>query len=309
MDKSIKIYVAGHTGLAGSAILRRLQKEGFSNIITRPSSILNLTNQADVNSFFEKERPEEVILAAALVGGIGANSTKPGDFIYSNLMIQTNVMEAAYRHGVQRLLFLGSSCIYPRNCPQPIKEEYLLTSELEMTNRPYALAKIAGLETCRSYNQQYGTKFYSIMPTNLFGPNDNYNLEDCHVLPAMIRRFHEAKKTGTVTLWGTGAPRREFLHSDDLADAALFVLHRGSDDTSIVNVGMGEDLTIKELAEMIADIVGFTGTISWDTSKPDGTPRKLLDMSRLHSLGWKHKIPLYEGIKRTYVEDFLPRFS
>lgn len=304
MDKSIKIYVAGHRGLAGSAIYRKLQQEGFSHIITRTSQELDLTCQQAVFDFFEKERPDEVFLAAAKVGGIMANSLEPASFIYNNLMIQTNVMEAAYRCGVKKLLFLGSSCIYPRNCPQPIKEEYLLSSELEPTNRAYALAKIAGLETCWSYNKQYGTHFLSIMPTNLYGPNDNYHLQNSHVLPALMRKMHEAKlSSSAVTLWGSGRPRREFLHSDDLADAAVFIMHTEKELPSLINVGYGSDLTIKELAAMMAKTVGFSGEILFDSSKPDGTPQKLLDCSQLFALGWRPKISLEQGLATTY-EDF-----
>lgn len=303
MDKGIKIYIAGHKGLAGSAILRKLQSEGFHNLVTRTSQELDLTNQQAVFSFFAEEKPSFVFLAAAKVGGIMANSSYPASFIYNNLMIQTNVMEASYRNGVERLLFLGSSCIYPRNCPQPIKEEYLLTSELEPTNRAYAIAKIAGLETCWSYNRQFGTHFLAIMPTNLYGPNDNYDLQNSHVLPALIRKMHDAKQAGTpVTLWGTGRPSREFLYSDDLADAAFFLMERG-DDFPLLNVGYGSDLTIKETAQTIAEIVGFKGEIIWDTSKPDGTPRKLLDCSKLFDLGWRPKTAFKEGLQKTY-EDF-----
>lgn len=312
MNKNVKIYVAGHKGLAGSAILRKLQTLGFQNLVTRSSAELDLTDQKAVNAFFEKEKPEQVFLAAAKVGGIMANSSYPASFIYNNLMIQTNVVEAAYRTAVKRLLMLGSSCIYPKNCPQPIREEYLLTSELEPTNRPYALAKIAGLETCWSYNRQFGTRFLSIMPTNLYGPNDNYDLQSSHVLPALIRRMHEAKtnKSPTVTLWGSGTPHREFLYSDDLADAAVFLLHleeasyeklfKESQEAPLINVGCGEDLTIRELAEAIQEVVGFSGELHFDRSKPDGTLRKWLDISKLQALGWSPKTTLKEGLLKTY---------
>lgn len=312
MDKSIKIYVAGHKGLAGSAILRKLRQDGYTNLLLKTSRELDLTKQQAVFDFFEKERPEEVFLAAAKVGGILANSTYPASFIYNNLMIQTNVMEAAYRFGVKRLLFLGSSCIYPRNCPQPIKEEYLLTSELEPTNEAYALAKIAGVETTWSYNKQYGTKFLSIMPTNLYGPGDNYDLQNSHVLPALIRKMHEAKASGSpVTLWGTGSAKREFLYSDDLAAAALFLMHQEESlwqkffesPRPLFNVGYGSDLSIKELSRAIAEVVGFKNEIIWDSTKPDGTPRKFLDCTRLFNLGWRPSYSLKEGLIKTY-EDF-----
>ncbi len=301
MDRGARIYVAGHRGLVGSAILRRLQAGGFSNLIVRTHDELDLTRQADVEAFFEQERPEYVFLAAAKVGGILANATYPADFIRVNLQIQTNVIDAAYRYGAKKLLFLGSSCIYPKLAPQPMKEEHLLTGPLEPTNEPYAVAKIAGIVMVRSYRRQYGFNGISLMPTNLYGPGDNFDLETSHVLPAMIRKFHEAKVAGapSVTLWGTGSPRREFLHVDDLADAAVFLMER-YDGEEIVNVGVGEDVTIAELAEIVRDVVGYEGAIEWDTTKPDGTPRKLLDVSRLHALGWRARIGLREGIEQTY---------
>lgn len=301
MDRTSRIYVAGHRGLVGGAILRRLEREGFSNLITRSHAELDLTRQADVERFFEEERPEYVFLAAAKVGGILANATYPADFIRDNLQIQTNVIDAAYRFGVRKLLFLGSSCIYPKHAPQPMKEEHLLTGPLEPTNEPYAVAKIAGIVMVRSYRRQYGFSGISLMPTNLYGPGDNFDLQTSHVLPALIRKFHEAKLAGApaVTVWGTGTPRREFLHVDDLADAALFLMER-YDEEDIVNVGVGEDVSIAELAEIVRDVVGYEGEIVYDTSKPDGTPRKLLDVSRLHALGWRARIGLREGIEQTY---------
>jgi len=301
MEKNAKIYVAGHRGLVGSAIVRSLSNNGHSNLITRTHGELDLTDQHATEFFFNEEKPEYVFLAAAKVGGIMANKTYPAEFIYQNLQIQNNVIHQAYKHGVKKLLFLGSSCIYPKIAPQPIKEEYLLTGPLEPTNQAYALAKIAGIELCKSYNQQYGTNFISVMPTNLYGQNDNFNLETSHVLPALIRRFHEAKKSGarTVRLWGTGSPKREFLHVDDLAQAVLHLM-RTYDGSDIINIGSGEDISIKELAEIIQSMVKYEGQIEWDTSKPDGTPRKLLDVSRLNKLGWKHTIPLSAGIEETY---------
>lgn len=301
MEKQSKIYIAGHRGLVGSAIYRRLQQEGFTNIITRTSSELDLRNQAAVATFFEQEKPEYVFLAAAKVGGILANNTYPAEFIYDNLAIEINVIHQSYLHGVKKLLFLGSSCIYPKFAPQPMKEEHLLTGVLEPTNEPYAIAKIAGIKMCQAYHRQYGCRFISAMPTNLYGPNDNFDLETSHVLPALIRKFHEAKiqHKPYVEIWGTGNPRREFLHVDDLADACLFLmLHY--DEPEFVNVGMGKDISIKELAMLIKDIVGFEGDLRFDTSKPDGTPRKLLDISRLQSLGWQPRISLKEGIRQTY---------
>lgn len=301
MEPGSRIYVAGHRGLVGSALLRRLRQAGFVNLIVRTRGELDLTEQAAVERFFEKERPEYVFLAAARVGGIQANRTRPAEFIYENLAIQTNVIHAAWRHGVRKLLFLGSSCIYPKHAPQPIREEYLLTGPLEPTNQAYAVAKIAGLEMCRAYRRQYGFNAISLMPTNLYGPGDNFDLESSHVLPAMIRKFHEAKVSGSarVVLWGTGTPRRELLHVDDLADAALFLMERYEGEDPI-NVGTGEDLSIRELAELVRTVVGYEGEIVFDASMPDGTPRKLLDVSRLHALGWRHRIGLREGIEQTY---------
>lgn len=301
MDKNSKIFVAGHKGLVGSAITRKLQSHGYTNLVFRDSTELDLTDQKATMDFFVQEKPEYVFLAAAHVGGILANKTHKADFIYINLQIQNNVIYASYKNNVKKLLFLGSSCIYPKLAAQPIKEEYLMTGPLEETNDAYAIAKIAGIKMCQSFNEQYGTKYISVMPTNLYGQNDNFNLETSHVLPAMIRKFHEAKETNaeSVTLWGTGAPMREFLYVDDLADAVVYLMNN-YDESEIVNIGTGIDVTIKELAETIKDIVGFTGEIVWDKSKPDGTPRKLLDVSRLHGLGWKHNIELKEGIKMTY---------
>ncbi len=308
MDKASKIFVAGHRGLVGSAILRKLQAEGYVNLVTRTRAELDLRDQAAVNRFFAEERPEYAFLAAAKVGGILANSTYPADFIRDNLQIQTNVIDAAYRHGVKKLLFLGSSCIYPKYAPQPMKEEYLLTGPLEPTNEWYAVAKIAGIKMAQAYRRQYGFNAISLMPTNLYGPGDNFDLETSHVIPALIRKFHEAKVEGRphVVVWGTGKPRREFLHVDDLADAALFLM-KNYDSEEIINVGVGEDVSIRELAELIQDVVGFEGEIVFDTTKPDGTPRKLLDVSRLQALGWKARIPLREGLASTYrwyVENF-----
>lgn len=300
MEKDSKIYVAGHRGLVGSAIMRALQEGGYVNLIIKTHAELDLTRQADVEAFFKAEQPEYVFLAAAKVGGIMANSEYPAEFIYKNLAIQTNVIHSAYLCGVKKMLFLGSSCIYPKFASQPMKEEYLLTGPLESTNDAYAIAKIAGLKMCQAYNKQYGTNYISVMPTNLYGQNDNFDLDSSHVLPAFIRKFHEAKLCGgDVTLWGTGAPRREFLHVDDLAGACLFLMDNYN-DSGIINIGTGEDTTIKELAGLVAEIVGFKGGINWDTSKPDGTPRKLLDVSKLKSLGWSPKIKLKDGIRRTY---------
>lgn len=302
MDLSrAKIFVAGHRGLVGSAIKRRLEAGGCRNLLLRTHAELDLTRQRDVEEFFSAERPQYVFLAAAKVGGIWANSSYPADFIYQNLAIQTNVIHLSYIHGVQKLLFLGSSCIYPRDCPQPMKEEYLLSGRLESTNEPYAVAKIAGIKMCQSYNRQYGTRFISVMPTNLYGPEDNFDLETSHVLPALIRKFHEAKEKGLseVVIWGTGTPRREFLHVDDLADACVFLMEN-YEGSEILNIGAGRDLTIRELAEMIAEVVGFRGKLSFDTAKPDGTPVKLLDVGKLRGLGWEARIPLKEGIKGTY---------
>jgi GDP-L-fucose synthase len=305
MNKSSSVYIAGHTGLVGSALVRKLQASGYTNLLLKTQDELNLEMQQDVMAFFAKERPEYVFLAAAKVGGILANNTYPAEFIYNNLMIQTNVVHAAYKFGVKKLLFLGSSCIYPKFAPQPLKEKYLLTGELEPTNEAYAIAKIAGIKMCEAYNRQYGTKFVSVMPTNLYGPNDNFDFETSHVLPAMIRKFHEAKigATPSVLLWGTGLPRREFLHVDDLAEACLFLMSLSGKELAsnqIINVGTGEDLTIKELAELIGKSVGYSGEITWDSSKPDGTPRKILDVTKIHSLGWKHMINIEQGILATY---------
>jgi GDP-L-fucose synthase len=301
MDRTSRIYVAGHRGLVGSAIVRRLEREGLGGIVTRTRHELDLTDQAAVRAFFESERPEYVFLAAAKVGGIMANSTYPADFIRENLQVQTNVIDSAYRAGVAKLLFLGSSCIYPKLAPQPLKEEYLLTGPLEPTNEPYAVAKIAGIVMAQSYRRQYGFDAISLMPTNLYGPGDNFDLTSSHVLPALIRKIHEAHAAGepTVTVWGTGTPRREFLHVDDLADAAVFLMERYESD-EIVNVGTGTDVSIGELATLIADVVGYTGEIVYDTTKPDGTPRKLLDVSRLAALDWRPSIALREGIESTY---------
>ena len=305
MNKDSKIYVAGHKGMVGSAILRKLQKEGYSNIITKTSKELDLRIQKDVDDFFKLEKPEYVFLAEAKVGGILANNTYRAEFIYDNLMIQSNVIHSAYKYGVKKLLFLGSSCIYPKYAPQPMKEEYLLSGYLEPTNEPYAIAKIAGIKMCEAYRYQYGCNFISAMPTNLYGPNDNYDLNNSHVLPALIRKFHEAKiyNKKEVIVWGTGNPRREFMHVDDLADACLFLM-LNYNDSQFVNVGTGKDISIRELAELIKTIVGYEGNIIFDTTKPDGTPRKLLDLNYVHSLGWHHKIELEEGIKMTY-QDFL----
>jgi len=311
MKKSSPIFVAGHRGMVGAAICRRLEQEGGSNPITRTHAQLDLTNQAAVDAFFAAERPEQVYLAAAKVGGIWANNTYPAEFIYRNLMIEANVIEAAHRHGVERLLFLGSSCIYPRLAAQPMAEEALLTGPLEPTNEPYAIAKIAGIKLCESFNRQYGTDFRSVMPTNLYGPGDNFDLENSHVVPALLRKFHEAKESGAtaVTVWGTGNPRREFLHVDDMADACVFVM--GLDGAtyrqytqpmrSHINVGVGEDVSIRELAETVREVVGYSGEIRFDTSKPDGTPRKLLDVSLLTKLGWRPRWELRDGLAMTYA--------
>jgi len=305
VEKSAKIYVAGHRGMVGSSIVRGLQKRGFTNLITRNSSELDLKNQQAVDDFFALEQPEYVFLAAAKVGGIVANNTYRADFLYENLAIQNHVIHASYQNAVKKLMFLGSSCIYPKLAPQPLKESYLLTGPLEPTNEPYAIAKIAGIKMCEAYRDQYGCNFISVMPTNLYGPNDNYSLENSHVLPAMIRKFHEAKqnKLPSMTLWGTGSPMREFLHADDLAEACLYLMENYN-EKELVNVGTGEDVTIKELALIVQQIVGFEGEIIWDTSRPDGTPRKLMDVSKLHALGWKHQIQLKEGIQMAY-QDFL----
>lgn len=304
MNLNSKIYIAGHRGMAGSAIKRNLEKKGYFNFVTRTHSELDMKNQQAVNDFFETERPEYVFLAAAKVGGILVNKKHPAEFIYENLMIESNAIHASYTYSVKKLLFLGSSCIYPKLAPQPLKEEYLLTGPLEPSNEAYAIAKIAGLRLCKYYNEQYNTNFISVMPTNLYGPNDNYDLETSHVLAALIRKFHEAKinNTSEVVVWGTGTPRREFLHVDDMADACVYLMENFdvSDIGEFVNIGKGEDLTIRELAELIKYTVGYRGKIVYDTSKPDGTPRKLLDVSKLHDLGWKAKISLKDGIKETY---------
>ncbi len=301
MERSSKIYIAGHRGLVGSAILRKLQADGYTNLVYKTSQELDLRDKNQVDEFFAEEKPEYVFLAAAKVGGIVANNEYPADFIRDNLMIQTNVIDAAYRNGVKKLLFLGSTCIYPKFAPQPLKEEYLLTGELEPTNEPYAIAKIAGIKMCQSYNRQYGTKYISVMPTNLYGPNDNFDLHTSHVLPALIRKFHEAKETNApyVEVWGTGTPRREFLYSDDLADACVFLMNN-YEGNEIVNVGVGEDISIKELAEKIKEVVGYQGEIKFDTTKPDGTPRKLVDVSKINALGWKASISLDEGLQKVY---------
>jgi GDP-L-fucose synthase len=315
MDKNAKIYVAGHRGLVGSALMRQLKAQGYTNIVTRTHAELDLTHQQSVADFFAKEKPEYVILAAAKVGGIHANNTYPAEFIHENLAIQTNVIHQSYVNGVKRLLFLGSSCIYPRDCPQPIKEEYLLTSELEPTNRPYALAKIAGIEMCWSYNRQYGTQYLAVMPTNLYGPDDNYHLENSHVIPALIRKFHEAKinNQSTVTVWGTGTPKREFLYSDDMAEACLYVINlpeaqfkpmlaadRNDGLPPLLNLGSNADLTIAELANLVKEVVGFSGDIVFDTTKLDGTMRKLMDSGRLNQLGWNVNTKLPDGLKLVY---------
>jgi len=298
MEKNARIYTAGHRGLVGSALVRKLKAEGYVNVLTRSSAELDLRRQDQVERFFEKEHPEYVFLAAARVGGIMANCTLPGEFIYENLMIQANVIECSRIHGVKKLLFLGSSCIYPRSCPQPIKEEYLLTGPLEPTNEAYAVAKIVGIKMCQAYRKQYGCNFIAVMPTNLYGPNDKDDLETSHVLSALMRKFHEAKLNNEpfVTLWGTGTPRREFLHVDDLADACLFLMNN-YDGGEIINIGTGVDLQIRDLAEMIKKAIGYEGEIHWDQDKPDGTPRKLLDTTRMVKMGWKHRISLLDGLK------------
>lgn len=304
MEKSAKIYVAGHRGMVGSAIVRKLKEEGFDNIIVRTSKELDLRVQVATQEFLNSEKPEYVFLAAAKVGGIVANNTYRADFLYENLQIQNNLIHGSYLIGVKKLMFLGSSCIYPKMAPQPLKEDYLLTGILEPTNEPYAIAKIAGIKMCEAYRAQYGCNFISVMPTNLYGPNDNYDLQNSHVLPAMIRKFHEAKVEGkeSVELWGTGKPMREFLHANDLADACFFLMQNYNGET-LVNIGTGVDVTIKELAETIQKTVGYNGKINWNTDKPDGTPRKLMDVSKLNNIGWKHTIDLKEGIALVY-EDF-----
>ena len=317
MELTARVYVAGHRGLVGSALMQKLQAEGYINLLTRTHSELDLINEATVEAFFVQERPEYVFLAAAKVGGIHANNSYPADFIRDNLAIQANVIKAAWKCNVKRLLFLGSSCIYPRLAPQPMKEEYLLTSPLEPTNRPYALAKIAGIETCWSYNRQYGTQYLAVMPTNLYGPRDNYHPENSHVIPALIRKFHEAKvnKSPTVTVWGTGTPKREFMYSADMAHACVFLMNlsdekfipllgqdRNDGLPPLVNIGVGEDLTIAELARLVMDVIGYSGEIVFDSTKPDGTPRKLLDVSRLTELGWQARTNLREGLSAAYAD-------
>jgi GDP-L-fucose synthase len=306
MQKESKIYIAGHRGMVGSAINRKLVEEGYTNLITRTSKELDLRNQAAVQDFFKQNKPEYVFLAAAKVGGIVANNTYRADFIYENLMMEANVIHQAYQTGVKKLLFLGSSCIYPKLAPQPLKEEYLLTGLLEPTNEPYAIAKIAGIKLCDAYRDQYGCNFISVMPTNLYGPNDNYDLTNSHVLPALIRKMHEAKERGDkeVVVWGSGAPKREFLHADDLADACFFLMDTYN-EPGLVNIGVGEDISIKDLAYLVKDIVGYQGELVFDTTKPDGTPRKLMDVSKLTSLGWRATIELRQGIEGVYKEAFL----
>lgn len=307
MNKDNKIYIAGHRGMVGGAILRKLTSEGYSNIVVRTSGELDLRNQQQVTEFFESERPQFVFLAAAKVGGILANNTYRADFIYDNIMMEANIIHAAYKTGVEKLMFLGSSCIYPKMAPQPLKEEYLLTGTLEHTNEPYAIAKIAGIKLCESFRDQYGCNFISVMPTNLYGVGDNYHPNNSHVLPALIRRFHEAKERGddVVTIWGTGTPKREFLYADDLARACVFLMNHYN-EKELINVGTGSDLSIKELAELVKEIVGFEGELAFDTSKPDGTPRKLMDVTKLHALGWKHQTELKEGIEEAY-RDFISK--
>jgi GDP-L-fucose synthase len=309
METAAKIYVAGHRGMAGSALVRRLQKAGYSNILVRTHAELDLLDQAATHAFLAQEKPDFIFIAAAVVGGINANNTFRADFIYRNLMVEANLIHGAWLAGVKRLCFLGSSCIYPRDCPQPIKEDYLLTGPLEPTNEPYAIAKIAGIKLCESYNRQHGTQYFSAMPTNLYGPNDNYDLAKSHVLPALIRKAHEAKQRGDseLVVWGSGTPRREFLYVDDLADACVFLMEQGVAD-SFYNIGTGTDVTIRELAETVMSVIGFSGKIVFDTAKPDGTPRKLLDVSRLGELGWKASTPLREGIALAY-RDFLANRS
>ncbi|MBW8328233.1 MAG: GDP-L-fucose synthase [Thiobacillus sp.] len=316
MNLSDKIYIAGHRGLVGSALMRNLRAKGFANFVTRTHAELDLTNQAAVEAFFASEKPDYVFLAAAKVGGIHANNTYPAEFIRDNLAIQTNIIHSAYKNNVKRLVFLGSSCIYPRMAPQPMKEEHLLTSELEPTNRPYALAKIAGIEMCWAYNRQYGTQYLAVMPTNLYGPGDNYHPENSHVIPALIRRFHEAKMANapSVTVWGSGTPKREFLYSEDMADACVYLMNLPDDKfvpllgqdrndglPPLMNIGVGHDLTIRELAETVKDVVGYQGALEFDASKPDGTPRKLMDVSRLSAQGWQARTELSEGIRLAYA--------
>jgi len=307
MDKGAKIYVAGHRGMVGSAIARRLGSAGYTNLLTRTHAELDLTHQESVTQFLARERPDYIFIAAARVGGIHANNTARAEFIYQNLMIEANIVHAAWQAGVQRLLFLGSSCIYPRDCPQPIKEEYLLTGPLEQTNEPYAIAKIAGIKLCENYNRQFGTQYASAMPTNLYGPNDNYNLNSSHVLPALIRKAHEAKLRGAqeLVVWGSGKPMREFLFVDDMADACVFLMERGVKE-GLFNVGTGEDVTIFDVAQTVMSVVGFKGSIVFDASKPDGTPRKLLSVERMRGLGWQASTSLRDGIAKSYA-DFLAR--
>jgi GDP-L-fucose synthase len=309
MQKSSSIFVAGHRGLVGSALVRTLQAKGFSNVITRTHSELDLENQMSVEEFFKKEKPEYVFLSAAKVGGIYANNTYPAEFAYSNMQIQCNVVHFSYKYNVKKLLFMGSSCIYPKFASQPMNESSLLSGPLEETNKAYALAKIAGIIMCQSYNRQYGTNYISVMPTNLFGPNDNYHSENSHVLPALLRRFHEAKikNAPQVTIWGTGSAHREFLFSDDLADACIYLMEK-YEDSDIVNIGSGEEISIKNLALLIKEVVGYTGEIAFDTSKPDGTPRKLLDCTKIHSLGWKHTINIRDGLVTAYG-DFVKKWD
>ena len=306
MEKDSRIYIAGHNGMVGSALKRKLEQEGFYNLVLRSSKELDLRNQSAVERFFSEERPEYVFLAAAKVGGIIANNTYRAEFLYDNLMIQTNVIHQSYLTGVKKLMFLGSSCIYPKLAPQPLKEEYLLTGLLETTNEPYAIAKIAGIKMCDAYRDQYGCHFISVMPTNLYGPNDNFDLNTSHVLPALLRKIHEAKENNQqqVEVWGTGKPRREFMHVDDLADACYFLMNR-YDAPGLINIGVGEDISITELTDLIKNIVGFNGDIRYDPTKPDGTPRKLMDVSKLNALGWRASIPLSEGIKKVYQNNFL----
>lgn len=309
MEKSAKIYIAGHRGMVGSAIVRKLQKQGYANLVSRTSAELDLRNQQAVTNFFASEKPEYVFLAAAKVGGIVANNIYRADFLYENLAIQNNVIHNAYITGVKKLMFLGSSCIYPKLAPQPLKEEYLLTGLLEPTNEPYAIAKIAGIKLCDAYRDQYGCNFISVMPTNLYGYNDNYHPQNSHVLPALIRKFHDAKMKGDpeVSIWGTGTPKREFLFADDLADACYFLM-QNYNEPNLINIGTGEDISIKDLALLIKEHIGYSGTLNFDTTKPDGTPRKLMDVSKLHALGWKHKVELKEGIGLAYA-DFLKDYS
>ncbi len=309
METAAKIYVAGHRGMVGSALVRRLQQAGYANILTRTRAELDLLDQAATHAFLAQEKPDFIFIAAAIVGGIQANNTLRADFIYQNLMVEANLVHGAWLAGVRRLCFLGSSCIYPRDCPQPIREDYLLSGPLEQTNEPYAVAKIAGIKLCESYNRQYGTQYFSVMPTNLYGPNDHYHLTNSHVLPALIRKAHEAKQCGDreLVVWGSGKPMREFLYVDDLAEACVFLMEKGVSD-DFYNIGTGTDVTIRELAETVMSVVGFAGSIVFDSSKPDGTPRKLLDVSRLREIGWQARTPLREGIALAY-RDFLARHA